>query len=388
MATAIQGTVAPGFEQVAREFQRNFDERGEVGASFALARAGECLVDLWGGFADPARERAWERDTLQMIFSGTKGVVAICMLALLDEGSVRLEAPVCRYWAEFAVGGKRDVTVAEVLSHRARLPGVEARITAADLGDDQAVAELLAGQGQDQDPRAAAIYHPLTFGWLCGELIRRVTGTSVGEYLRRTLAVPLGLELWIGLPEDLDERVSEISYAPEWELNPLAEGCLDKTDELLQRVWGNPPVFPADRVPWNSQDLRRAEIPGINAVGTARSVASLFSQLASGTGAGPFSARATTVARRSLSCFTEPFTGEPMTYGAGLQLQTELRVLGPPPDAFGHAGAGGSVHAAWPSQGVGVSYAMNQLRYSPSGDPRSRALLAAAHGALVAAASD
>ena len=193
--SAVTGYVAPGFEPVRDAFAANFSERGELGAAFAATVAGVVAVDLWGGIADPQTRRIWERDTLQVIFSGTKGLVALCLLMLVDRGELSLGAPVSRYWPEFAVQGKGSITVLDLASHRARLPGLQVPVMEDELIDHVRMASLLAEQPLDDDPRATDTYHALTYGWLCGEVIRRVDGRSVGAFFADEVAKPLALEI-------------------------------------------------------------------------------------------------------------------------------------------------------------------------------------------------
>ncbi|GGM36353.1 serine hydrolase domain-containing protein [Dactylosporangium sucinum] len=375
-------TVAPGFGAVADAFRENLARRGERGAAFAAVRNGEVVVDVWGGAAAPGVP--WRADTLQLLFSGTKGLVAACFARLLDHGLVDLDAPVARYWPEFAANGKAGITVGEVLSHRAGLPGVRRRLRERDLCDGARMARLLAAQPREWDPRAGAVYHPLTYGWLAGELIRRVTGRSAGRYLADEIAAPLGLDIWLGLPERHAGRVSELAYGPGWGTAAQLSVRAGESDRLLGAAWANPPLFPAPRMPWNDPDFRAAEIPGANAIGTARSLARLYGCLALGgrlDGVTVASAEALAGATAERSHFVDPLTGERLRYGAGFQLQTGGRRLGPPAHAFGHTGAGGSVSAAWPRERIGVAYVMNELRDEPGPDPRAVALLRAVHRA-------
>jgi CubicO group peptidase (beta-lactamase class C family) len=379
-----QGHVAPGFEAVRDAFEANFERHGEIGAAFAVMSDGELVVDLWGGLADAATGRPWERETLQLIFSGTKGLVALCLLMLADRDELNLDAPVHRYWPEFAAAGKEHVRVLDLASHQARLPGLRTRLTAADLVDDRRMAALLAAQPQERDPRAADAYHALTYGWLCGEVVRRVDGRSVGRFFADEVATPLGLQLWIGLPAELERQVSTLAYAPTWGQGPLLDADALVSDDLMACVWDNPPLLPDDDLPWNRPDWHRAEIPGAGGIGTARSLARLYGCLALGgtlDGVRLLSQATLARGRRELSRRVDPLVDEPMAFGVGFQLQTDRKLYGPPSDAFGHAGLGGSVHCAWPSQRMGLSYAMNALRDDVPIDVRAEALLSATHRA-------
>lgn len=377
-----QGFTAPGFEAVREEFERNFSERGDTGAAFAAHRDGELVVDLWGGLADRAAGAPWRRDTIQVIFSGTKALTGICLLKLIDRGEVSAEAPVCEYWPEFAAEGKQAITVSEIASHQARLPAVRKPLTESDLCDDVGLARALAAQPQERDPRAASMYHALTYGPLCGEIVRRVGGRSVGSFFAEEIAQPLGLDLWIGLPEEQEQRVAVLHYADSWKGMPEGEEL--EQDELMRLIWANPPIFPRDRIPWNTREFHAAEIPAGGAIGAARSIARLFGCLAQGgelDGVRLLAPQTIDRARQCLMRGRDPLLDMPEAYGLGFELQTELGFFGPPENAFGYGGAGGSLHGAWPQERVGFSYAMNQMR-DDLDDPRGRALLKALHEAL------
>ena len=376
--TNADGFVTPGFEAVAEEFARNFSQRGELGAAFAVVLDGELVVDLWGGLADRREQRPWRQDTLQLIFSGTKGLVAICLLMLIDRGELDLDAPVARYWPEFSAAGKSDVTVRQVVSHTARLPGLTATVSSDDLADDVRMARLLAGQVQFEDPRAARTYHALTYGWLCGEVLRRIDGRSIGRFFAEEVAAPLGLDLFIGLPVRFESRVSRLELADTWGASPVFRSGLGDRDDLRRAVWANPLIWSGDAFAWNDRRYHAAEIPGANAIGTARSIATLYGNLDR-----LVSPDVLRLGRTELECRHEPLLDEPQSFGVGVELQTQVRALGPPADAFGHTGAGGSVHGAWPTHRVGFSYAMNLMRDDQrEGDVRPKALLGALHACV------
>jgi CubicO group peptidase (beta-lactamase class C family) len=376
----LGGFVAPGFERVEEAFSNNFVEGEEVGAAFAAVQDGVTIVDLWGGIADRRTSQPWSKDTLQVIFSGTKGLVATAILMLIDRGLLDLSAPVSRYWPEFF--GKDQILIRHIVSHAARLPGIEAPITVTDLTNDRHMAALLAEQAPCLDWRAGYCYHALTFGWLCGEVIRRVSGVSVGEFFAAEIAAPLGLELWIGLPEDQEARVSKLEFAPDWGSAPFLDPAVWARDPLAQSIWGNPPHFTAEIFPWNWRAWHAAEIPGVNAIGTARSIAAFYGCLAMG-GAPILSESAVNLGRSTTADGIDQILCTRRRTGVGFELQSELSRLGPPPEAFGHTGAGGSNHGAWPAQGVGYSYAMNLMRDSTSDDQRAQRLLTALYTSVI-----
>jgi CubicO group peptidase (beta-lactamase class C family) len=339
------------------------------------------VVDLWGGSADREARRPWTRETLQPIFSGSKGLLATIMLMLIDRGLLDLEAPVSRYWPEF---GKEEILVRHVASHTARLPGNEAPLSIAELTDRRAMAKRLAAQPCSADRRAALCYHPLNFGWLCGEVVERVSGRSPGSFLAEEIAGPLSLDLWIGLPEAVEERVATLYLGSNWGVAPFFDPALWARDPLIESIWGNPPLW-GDPVqwtprsfPWNSRAFHGAEIAGAAAIGSARSIAAFYGVLARG-GEPLLSSETLALGGRALSDGLDEVHGNRLRTGVGYQLQTELRLLGPPEDAFGHTGAGGSCHGAWPAQRIGFSYSMNLMQDPTSGDQRALRLLTALH---------
>lgn len=377
MSTSVaHGATAVGFEVVGEVFARNFTEPGELGAAFAAFSADEPLVDIWGGVADDHAGTQWAADTLQLIFSGTKGLVAICVLLLADRGLLNPDAPVARYWPEFAAAGKDTVRVREVLSHQARLPGIASQVDWQDAADASAMAARIATQPQSTDPRATATYHPLTFGWICAELVLRITGSSIGCFFAQEIAEPLGLDLWIGLPAQHQHRVARVELAADWGVSSVFTPEEVQRDDLIRSVAANPRRFDRDNLPWNKPLWHAAEIPGANAIGTARSIARLYASLPS-----LLAPETIALASRPLTAGQDTLSGRPIAFSTGFQLQQERMPFGPPPDAFGHGGAGGSRHGYWPSTGVGFSYAMNLLRDDAT-DTRATRLLQALHHAL------
>ena len=384
-SVAVHGHVAPGLEAVRDAFEANLARRGELGAAFAAVRDGELVADLWGGTADAASGRAWERETLGNVFSASKALAAICVLVLTDRGVLDLDAPVALPWPEFAAQGKGHVRIKDIMSHRARLPVFRAPVAHADLTRPRALAALLAAQAQETDPRARLTYHGLTYGTLVGELVRRADGRSLGRFFAEEVAAPLELELWMGLPAEEEERVATLRYGEHWGSAPALDPEHVRDDPLTYGLWHNPPLFPPGEIPWNTRALHAAEIPAAGGIGDARSMARLLGCMARGGTLGGvtlLSEDAVRRGRRTLARGHDAIVGAPAAYGAGFQLQTERRPLGPPTGAFGHEGAGGSLHGAWPRERVGFSYIMNDLRDDPGADGRAARLVAALHAAL------
>jgi CubicO group peptidase (beta-lactamase class C family) len=266
--TEVQGYCDDRFAAVRDAFRANFDNGLEAGASVAIAIEGELVVDLWGGVADPATGRPWEQDTICCAWSTTKTMTALCLLALADRGLVDLDAPVATYWPEFAANGKEGVLVRHVMSHTAGLPGWRNPITQDDLYDQEAAAALLAADAPWWEPGSAAGYHAVTQGFLLGELVRRITGDSLGTFFRTTFAEPLGADFHIGTGPEHDDRIAAI-IPPS---RSLGGRC--SAGSVGERALNNP-VITADI--GNTVDYRRIELPASNGHGNARSIAQVQS---------------------------------------------------------------------------------------------------------------
>jgi CubicO group peptidase (beta-lactamase class C family) len=205
--TPVHGSVAPGFDPVHDAFVDNLDSGRDVGAAVAAYHHGRKVVDLWGGTADPSTGRPWEEDSIVLVFSTTKGATALCANVLAERGALEVDAPVVRYWPEFAQGGKAEIPVRYLLSHQAGLAWIDGEMSLDEALSWDPVVAALARQTPNWDPGTRHGYHATTYGWLVGEVIRRITGTSVGSFFRTEIAEPLGLDFWIGLPEAEERRV-------------------------------------------------------------------------------------------------------------------------------------------------------------------------------------
>lgn len=377
-APEIHGTVAPGFEPVRDAFARNFAEHGEVGAACCVYLRGEPVVDIHGGLADAATGRPWQADTLQLVFSATKGVTAACVLMLVERGVLDLDAPVARYWPEFATNGKSAIPVRWLLSHRAGLAAIEGDFTLDEALSWEPVVAALAAQAPLWEPGTKHGYHLRSYGWLLGELVRRVDGRTVGRFLADEVARPLGLDLWIGLPEEQEHRVSSIvppaPPAPEMQ-EVMAR--LFAPDTIAGRAFSGPSnLFHYDDM-WNRRALHAAELPSSNGIGTARALARLYAALV-GEVDGVRLLRPETVAA---ACVPQSEGGDavlylPTRFGLGFMLPP---ALGPSaaPAMFGHPGAGGSLALGDPQRGLGFAYVMNRMSLATAGDPRADGLVAA-----------
>jgi CubicO group peptidase (beta-lactamase class C family) len=374
----ISGEVATGFEPVAEAFEENFETRREVGAAFAAYVDGRPVVDLWGGLADPRTGVPWQRDTMAMAFSGTKGWVGTCILLLLERGSLRLEDPVALHWPEFGANGKEAILVTHVLGHLAGLPGVRAPLTIADLPDHRRIAALLEGDQPFWRAGSRVAYHPLTYGWICGELVRRIDGRSIGRFFAEEVAEPLQLDAWIGVPAEELSRVAPLALGAEWVGRPRT------SDEgpVTRWVYDNPPGRFDEPLPLNTPAYLSAEFPATNGVATARALARLYGCLAQGgelDGTRVLDARTVRLGRHCVGRGNDALTGRPVAFGVGFGLQTRRLAYGPPVSAFGAEGTGGTVGAAWPDTRAGFGYMTNELRNADTPDPRVHALLGALH---------
>jgi CubicO group peptidase (beta-lactamase class C family) len=383
--TEVEGFAKPGFEAVEDAFRANFDVHGDVGAAFCLYVGGEPVVDLWGGVADVDTSRAWEEDTLQLVFSTTKGVTAICAHLLAQRGELDLDAPVAAVWPEFAAEGKDGVTTRDLLAHRPGLPVVDGTVTPDEVLAWDPIVERLAAQRPLWEPGTAHGYHALTYGWLVGEVVRRVTGRTLGAYLADEIAGPLGLELWIGLPESEEPRVSTL-IGSEWSIGAtLSDELLASLPEEVRALvvaFADPEgvsqralTVTTPPLDWNSRAVHAAEIPAANGIGTARSLAKLYAACV-GEVDGTRLLEPATVddAVRQQSEGPDQVLMVPTRFGSGFFLPSSFSPLFGPA-SFGHAGAGGSLAFADAEASVGFAYVMNRMQQNLAGDPRTLALI-------------
>jgi CubicO group peptidase (beta-lactamase class C family) len=379
--TGIGGWVEDGFEAVLDGFEANFDRRGEVGAAVSVYVDGQPVVDLWGGVADPTTGRPWQSDTIVGVYSSTKGVTAICLNVLIERGLLDPAAPVARYWPEFGQAGKDAITVRQVLSHQAGLPLVEGDFTLDEVLAWQPMVDALARQSPLWPPGTTHGYHMRTFGWLTGELARRVDPRhrTLGRFFREEIAAPLHLDLWIGLPEALEPRVAAL-VPPKSDMRAALAAFGD--DLLLARVFANPSnLFNYDQM-WNTRALHAAELPSSNGISDARSLARLYAScIGPLDGVRTLSPDALTRATQEEACGRDEVLTIETCFGLGFMLGRSFGAANPV-SAFGHAGAGGSLAFADPATGIAFGYVMNDLRFDPKGDPRSEELVRAVYGAV------
>jgi len=410
--TTIDGWVAPGFEGVRDAFRTNFDEGTEVGAAFAAYHRGQKVVDLWGGVADRRSGRPWEEDTVVLVYSTTKGVTAMCANRLAQQGLLDVEAPAAHYWPEFAQAGKAAVTVADLLAHRAGLAWVDGTMSYDDMLRWDPVVEALERQAPSWPPGTAHGYHATTYGWLVGEVVRRITGRSVGTYLRDEITGPLGADFHIGLPPAEEGRVARlvsflegveggapggVADALQSAGGPDLSQLADKAAEylapdgpLLKALLAPGGAFADDQV-WQDPRLHQAEIPAANGIGDARSLACLYGACVSDVKA-PSGETVRILTPEQLDAAVQPQTSGPDRILLGLDLQwglgfirnagiTALAKLGGP-RAFGHFGMGGSAGWADPDTELGMGYVMNRMSLGTTGDARCYRLMQACLAAV------
>ena len=347
--TYIEGVCEPRFAEVRAALAASLG-KDDVGASVAVYLDGEPVVDIWGGYADADRSVGWERSTLTGVNSTTKNMTALCALILADRGRLDLSAPVAAYWPEFAAAGKENVLVRHVLSHTAGLADLSGPTAVEDLYDWQSVTAGLAAQAPEWEPGTAAGYHALTFGFLVGEIVRRITGRSLGEFFAEEVARPLDADFHIGLSAEHDHRVAPLIPPPSL-TDDYTSGAPTGPDGTRREHTGAAVrVRDANSVAW-----RRAQIPAVNGFGNARSVALVQSVLANQGAAGGV---------RLLSpqgcepAWQEVFHGEDRVLRSPMSWTMGFGKFG---NTFGWGGRGGSLVASDPDAHMTVAYVMNQM---------------------------
>ena len=377
----IEGECAPRFAAVREAFAANFAAGREVGASFAASVDGKLVVDLWGGHADAARTRPWERDTIVNVWSVTKAITSLCAHMLVDRGLLDLSAPVAEYWPEFAAAGKQAIPVRHLLAHQAGLAAIRAPLPRDAFYDWSCMTTALAAETPWWEPGSTSGYHALTFGFLVGEVVRRITGRTLGTFLRDEVTRPLGADFHVGLPESEDPRVAEMIPPTASEAAAAGRQAQIDPESMLGKLMRNPLVTPpmANRPEW-----RRAEVPAANGHGNARSVVRVMSALACGgtlDGERVIGAEALAAAIEPQWAGRDLVLNIPMRWALGFMRSSEVLSLGPNPRTFGHGGWGGSLGIADADGRVAWAYVMNKMSPGTTGDSRAGAMLAALYAA-------
>jgi CubicO group peptidase (beta-lactamase class C family) len=362
--SAIDGFVAAGYESVAEAFAATF--RGsyasrDTGGALAIRVDGLSVLDVWGGTADVRTGRPWAHDTATVIFSATKGLLAILAAKLVQERRLDYDAPVAEYWPEFGAAGKRHILVRELLTHRAGLPTTRENLSLDEALDWNSVTSALARQKPFWAPGTSHLYHALTYGWLVGEVIRRVTNMTVGEYFQEAIALPLHAQAWIGVPETERNRVAYLTG--EFDLDPVVGTELAEWPERGITLGS---AFPPDLISrtggFNDPRVQVAEVPGAGGIATARALAAIWSATVQRTNGVRLLEDATIADATRVQSEGNPFIPSPPPYlrwGTGFMLDSPpgRRFLGS--SSFGHDGAGGQVAFADQEYGVGFAYLSN-----------------------------
>lgn len=388
MTTAIDvhGTCDAAFRGVEDAFRENFERFPEAGAGLCVYVAGKPVVDVWGGHRDGARTLPWERDTVVNVWSTTKGLVATCAARLAGEGRLDLDSPVTTYWPEFAQAGKDSVTVRHLLSHRAGLPAFHAPMPIGSMSDWDVMTTALAAEEPWWTPGEKHGYHAFTYGFLVGEVIRRVTGKSVRDYVRDEIAGPLGIDFQIGIPERDDARCAENLFdtAPPAANDWLAVAMADPNAVTTKTLMNPADPFLPGHV--NTPAWRRAQIRAANGHATAHAVARLYGSLSLGgelDGVRIVTPEALADSTREQASGPDAVLTLDMRWASGFGLNAPGVALGPNMRTFGHSGAGGSLGFADPDAHVGFGYVMNQMLNAPTlADPRWESLIDAVYAAL------
>lgn len=381
----VQGFVQPGFGAVAEAFERNFSDHGELGAGFALYVDGEQVVDIWGGTADKASGKPWDDTTLQLVFSTTKGAAAICVAMLVDAAKLSYDDLVEQHWPELVAGKGTGLTVGQLLSHQAGLISVDHRLTFEEVCAVSPIVAALEAQAPLWPLGTGHGYHALTYGWLAGELVRRVDGRTIGRYFAEEIAKPLDLDFWISLPEAQETRVSTLEIAP----FPTDPDEIAMMKQVMARgsngyralsLDGTVRMAPVNH--FNTRELHATEMPGANGITNARSLARMYAATISEVdGVRLFGDDTLELARSERASGPDLTLVKSTRFGAGFWLHdTSTPMI--QDGSFGHPGAGGSLGYANPELGIGYGYVMNQMGGGLTGDPRTINLNAAVSASL------
>ncbi len=374
----VNGNAVQGFEAVRAAFQANLDSGLEHGGAVAVWLDGQPVVDLWGGTRDLADRVPWQKDTLVNVWSVGKGVVALAVAMLVERGLLDYDAPVARYWPEFAANGKQGITVDQVMSHQAGLDGLPVELTDAQHQAWSPVVAVLEAMKPNWEPGSVCVYHPETYGYLAGELVRRVDGHSIGRFVAQEIVEPLALSFYFGLPEAQDHRAAQLS-ASEKAYDWVRQGKASAYPHAYRNR-----VFSATAP--NDRSWRAAEMPGVNGHSDARSLAKLYGALAIG---GTIDGHQLVSSRTLANACAERFngvdacSGAPTIFGAGFRIGATGFGTHVGSGHFGHTGWGGSVAFADPSRRLGFAYVTNRMLEFDNGiDPRRARLLDAVYAAL------
>ncbi len=378
MAVVVEGYCDEKFASVRELFASNIEEDRDVGASFALTVDGEMVIDIWGGHLDEGRTQPWQEDTIVNVYSTTKTMSFLCALLLADRGQLDFDANVADYWPEFAAAGKEKVKIWHIMDHAAGLSGMDVPVTSEDLYDWDKIVNLLAEQAPWWEPGTATSYHALTQGYLIGEVVRRITGVSIGTFFQKEIADPLAADFYIGVPESEFARIGNLFPAGDGGMH----GLDDDPDTIGRRTFSNPAISAFDS---HTQGWRKAEIPAANGHGNARSVARLQAPLACGGSAFGVELLSRTTAESVMQeriSGVDLALGVPIAFGLGFALTSEVVPLSPNKNACFWGGWGWSSIIIDQDARLSASFVMNKMFDGLLGDVRSYQLVQAVYKGL------
>ena len=381
----IAGTIAPGFEPVLAEFRANFTERREVGASASVTHQGKTVVDLWGGLVDEKAGTPWQRDTVSIVFSCTKGAAALCAHLLVERGAISLHDPVEKLWPGFAQAGKAGTTLANMLAHTSPVPHLREPIRPGGMADWDYMIGRMEAEEAFWAPGTRQGYHGLTYAWTVGQMVRLAAGRPLGDFFRTELAAPLGLDFYIGLPESEENRVARLIASDPAEVN--------FTSKFFQDVIQNPGSIPqlfltnSGGADFNSREMHAAELGSASGISNARGLAGLYAPFANGGGGLLTPETIARIGRVSAATHDDATLRQPIRFALGFMKSTDNRdnnadscILGEA--AFGHVGMGGSIGFADPEAALSFGYTMNRLGAGILLNPRGQSLVDATYRVL------
>jgi len=373
----VHGECDPKFNRVKDAFKKLYQEDREIGSSFAVYKDGKPLVDLWGGFQDQDKTKAWEKETLVTVYSTTKGVAAFCIALAMEKGLIKYEEKVSTYWPEFAANGKGDISVGMLMSHQAGICSPETR-NVEDYYDQNLMAEKLAGMTPIWEPGTASGYHSMTFGWLTSELILRVTGKSLGTFFREEIGNQHEIDFFIGLPESEDHRAGELipfEIIPS-ENSEQQKVALTDAQKSQSNSAGTLGIH-------NTRAWRQAEIPSANGQGSAGGLAKLYSLVVPQDNSLKLLKDDTVNQMTTMQIEGRDLVlAVQVRWGVGFILNKHKVIYGPVESAFGHSGYGGSCAFGDPENKIGISYVMNRMLDNFNADGRSIELINATYNCL------
>jgi|TARA_B100000315_G_scaffold260569_1_gene323042 CubicO group peptidase (beta-lactamase class C family) len=383
MNEKVAGFCADRFAAVRDAFTHNFSSEEELGAACCIYLHGEKIVDLWGGLADEDSGAAWQEDTLCGFYSTGKPLAGLGLLQMIDAGRIKLDDPVAGSWPEFSEANKAAVTFRQLLCHQAGLPAVRKRLPEGAMLDWEMMVSELAAQEPWWEPGTRHVYHTNTYGYLVGEPVRRLTGLSPGQYMREKISGPLGVEVYIGVPDDALDRVATLKWESSGGVpdSSVLDRAMSDEERMLLYAVRNPSGLSSLGV-MNTRAWRQGEVPSTNGHGTARGVARIYSALVSPGEddrlLSPEMLKEATSLQSEGYC---PALQREVSFALGFQCTRPDRPLGPNPSSFGHFGTGGSLGFADPQTGVGFGYVMNRIKPRWQ-NPRNKALLKALYDSL------